>query len=351
MGDETDRLAAVPPWSDAMRRLRELVAQMTAAAQAVAVAGAKVTPPLLAQPLARYADQLLAVSSAVTNPLRRLLDEQQRLVEMMAEWAQQHRSLSEQIAEWADQQRRLSEQMVELARPLLDQSAMLESLQAEWSSRSPDSAPLTPGAKTAAKKAPARKAPAKKVPAPRRSLQRGRRRRARADRSGVSPQPVPRLLAGQLHVRPRLASMTIHLWPNIASVRGVTRSRRRTRGRRPATVPVIRSAACSRCALPNRCFRDAGSGSSRRDHGWISSVSDAHPAHERPAVDAMGVPDSTIGAFAAAAVPEALSTERSRRRPMSRPERDDRRSANSVRPPRTIRHCGRRRAESGNGDS
>jgi peptidoglycan hydrolase CwlO-like protein len=128
----------------------------------VAVAGAKATPPALAQPLARYADQLLTVSSAVTTPLRRLLDEQERLVEMMAEWAEQHRHLSEQIAEWADQQRRLSEQMVELARPLLDQSAMLESLQAEWSGRSPDSAPPTSGAKTAARKAQAKKASVKK---------------------------------------------------------------------------------------------------------------------------------------------------------------------------------------------
>lgn len=162
MGDEADRLATVPTWTDAMRRLREMAAQMTAAAQAVAVAGAKTTPPALAQPLARYADQLLAVSAAVTTPLRRLLDEQERLVEMMAEWAEQHRHLSEQIADWADQQRQLSEQMVELARPFLDQSVMLESLQAEWSGRSPDSAPPTSGAKTAAKKAPAKKTPAKK---------------------------------------------------------------------------------------------------------------------------------------------------------------------------------------------
>jgi hypothetical protein len=119
-----------------MRRMRDLATQMTTAAQAAAVAGAKATPPALAQPLARYADQLLAVSAAVTTPLRGLLDEQERLVEMMAGWADQHRQLSEQIAGWADQQRRVSEQMVELARPLLDQSAMLESLQSEWSGRS-----------------------------------------------------------------------------------------------------------------------------------------------------------------------------------------------------------------------
>ena len=145
MSDEPDRLMTAPTWNDAMRRLRELAAQMTAAAQAVAVAGAKATPPVLAQPLARYAEQLLAVSAAVTTPLRRLLDEQERLVALMAEWAEQHRQQSEQIADWADQQRRMSEQMVELARPFLDQSAMLESLQAEWSSRSPDSCAVRAG--------------------------------------------------------------------------------------------------------------------------------------------------------------------------------------------------------------
>ena len=171
MTDEADR-PAIPMWTDAMRRMREFAAQMTAAAQAAAVVGAKATPSAMAQPLARYAEQLLAVTAAVTTPLRRLLDEQERLVEMMAEWAEQHRRLSEQIADWADQQRRLSEQMVDLARPLLDQSALLESLQAEWSGRSRDSEPLAPATTTAAKKAPARKAPAKKSAAKKASTRR-----------------------------------------------------------------------------------------------------------------------------------------------------------------------------------
>jgi hypothetical protein len=158
VSDETDRPTAVPIWTDAMRRLRELAAQLTAAAQAAAVAGAKATPPAFAQPLAVYAEQLLAVSAAVTTPLRRLLDEQERLVEMMAEWAEQHRQLSEQIAGWAEQQRHLSEQMADLARPFLDQSAMLESLQAEWRGRTRDQESPTTAKKAPAKKSAARKA-------------------------------------------------------------------------------------------------------------------------------------------------------------------------------------------------
>jgi len=167
VADDSDRLAPVAIWNDGMRRLRELAGQMAEAAQAVAVAGARATPPALAQPLAGYTNQLLAISAAVTTPLRRLLDEQEQLVESMAEWAQQHQRLSEQIAEWADQQRQLSERMLELARPLLDQSAMLESLQAEWSARSDDIEPLPSDSeaaprKTAAKKSSARKSSAKK---------------------------------------------------------------------------------------------------------------------------------------------------------------------------------------------
>jgi len=157
MSDEADRAAAGPTWSDALRRLRELSAQITAAAQSAAVAGAKATPPALAQPLARYAGQLLAVNAAITTPLRKLLDEQEQLVTKMADWAEQHRQMSEQIADWADQQRRLSEQMIDLARPFLDQSAMLESLQAEWNDRSPDNQERTPTKQTTAKRTAAKK--------------------------------------------------------------------------------------------------------------------------------------------------------------------------------------------------
>jgi hypothetical protein len=78
----------------------------------------------------------------------------------MAEWAEQHRQMSEQIADWADQQRRLSEQMIELARPFLDQSAMLESLQAEWNNRSSD----TEERGTTAKRAPAKRTAKKASP-------------------------------------------------------------------------------------------------------------------------------------------------------------------------------------------
>jgi hypothetical protein len=115
-----------------MRQWREMSEQMAAAAQELMVSSARATPRALSQPLARYSEQLLAVSTAMTDPMRRLLDEQAKLVERMADWAEQHRKLSEQVAGWARQQQELSERMDQLARPFLDQSSMLERLHAAW---------------------------------------------------------------------------------------------------------------------------------------------------------------------------------------------------------------------------
>ena len=137
---ESTESAAASPWAESMRQWREMSAQMTAAAQALMVSSAKATPRALSQPLARYSEQLLAVSSAITDPMRRLLDEQEQLVQRMAEWAEQHRKLSEQVAGWARQQQELSERMIQLARPFLDQSSMLERLHEAWSAPEEDDA-------------------------------------------------------------------------------------------------------------------------------------------------------------------------------------------------------------------
>jgi hypothetical protein len=145
VSDDQDRSGLPPAWWEGMRRLRELGEQVAAAARAAAAAGAKATPPALARPLAGYTEQLLSVSSAITDPLQQLLDEQERLVERMGDWARQHRQLSDQIAQWADQQRELSERVIALARPFLDQSAMLETLNAEWSRRTAEPEGDAPG--------------------------------------------------------------------------------------------------------------------------------------------------------------------------------------------------------------
>src|SRR4029077_9543918 len=63
VSDEQDPFGVPPAWSEGMRRLRELGEQIAAAGRAAAAAGARVTPPALAQPLAGYTEQLLRVSS------------------------------------------------------------------------------------------------------------------------------------------------------------------------------------------------------------------------------------------------------------------------------------------------
>jgi hypothetical protein len=136
VSDEQDPFGFPATWFEGMRRLRELGEQVAAASRAAAAAGARATPPTLARPLAGYTEQLLNVSSAITNPLQHLLDEQERLVERMAEWAEEHRLLTEQIAQWADQQRELSEHIIALARPFLDQTAMLQTLNDVWRGQS-----------------------------------------------------------------------------------------------------------------------------------------------------------------------------------------------------------------------
>jgi len=138
VSDEQDRFGFATSWAEGMRRLRELSEQVAAAARSAAAVGAKATPPALARPLARYTEQVLAASSAITNPLQQLLEQQEQLVEQMADWAEQHQQLSDQIAQWAAQQRESSERISDLARPFLDQSAMLETLSAEWGRRSSD---------------------------------------------------------------------------------------------------------------------------------------------------------------------------------------------------------------------
>jgi methyl-accepting chemotaxis protein len=94
-------------------------------AQAAATAGAQVTPDFLAGPLADLAEGVAGLSDTITGPLRHLLEEQERLAELMADWSEQHRKMSEQIAFWAGEHRRLTEQMQKVVKPLLEQTETL----------------------------------------------------------------------------------------------------------------------------------------------------------------------------------------------------------------------------------
>jgi len=132
VADRAGGVDPLPSWGDIARRLRALNEQMSAAARAFAVTAAKETPTALSQPMARYAQQLLAATTAITDPLRRLLDENARLAERVGQWAEQHREMADQMARWAEQQRLLTDQMSDLARPFLQQTEMLQELHTIW---------------------------------------------------------------------------------------------------------------------------------------------------------------------------------------------------------------------------
>jgi hypothetical protein len=109
-----------------IRPLHDLIETLQSASRAVAERGARVsaraTPDFLAGPLADYVESITELTENLTGPLTKLLEEQQRLAALMAEWAEKHRELSEQIAMWAEQHQRISEQMHQLAAPALAQA-------------------------------------------------------------------------------------------------------------------------------------------------------------------------------------------------------------------------------------
>ena len=111
---------------DLLRSLQELGETITAAATEAVAARAKAVPSVVAAPLAEYLERAAELNSTLTEPLRKLLDEQQQMAERLAGWAEQHRELSEQIAKWAEQHRKLTDQMQQLVRPALDRSEKMK---------------------------------------------------------------------------------------------------------------------------------------------------------------------------------------------------------------------------------
>ncbi|HXY43084.1 MAG TPA: hypothetical protein VEH29_02755 [Acidimicrobiales bacterium] len=118
--------SAASPMAELLQSLQRIVALISEAAvdeaEAAATAGAQITPDFLAGPLAELAERAAGMTEAVTGPLHKLLVEQQRLADLMADWSEQHRRMSEQIAAWAEEHRRMTEQMQRLVRPLLEQT-------------------------------------------------------------------------------------------------------------------------------------------------------------------------------------------------------------------------------------
>jgi hypothetical protein len=82
--------------------------------------------------LIRYAEQVSAVPRLWAGPLRHIVDEQRRLAELMAAWAEQHRQLAEQLAESAELLRRLSEEGAAIVDPILTYAERVSDVTDSW---------------------------------------------------------------------------------------------------------------------------------------------------------------------------------------------------------------------------
>ena len=115
--------SAMEPWADISRRVAEAIRSATQSG-----AGALPGSDLLL----RYAEQVSSVPRLWAEPLRRIVEEQRRLAELMAAWAEQHRRLAEQLAESAEHLRRLSEEGAALVDPILGYAARVSDVTDSW---------------------------------------------------------------------------------------------------------------------------------------------------------------------------------------------------------------------------
>jgi len=123
-GKQADQLRA------GLQQLTDLARQVTEAAQSWTAGVAGRTPG--SEVMIRYAEQLSAVPRMWVEPLRRIVEEQVRLAELMASWAEQHRKLAEQLAESAEHLRRLAADGAALVDPILTYTARLSDVADSW---------------------------------------------------------------------------------------------------------------------------------------------------------------------------------------------------------------------------
>jgi len=123
MAEEPSTASPMAELLQSLQHIASLISEAAAdEAKAAATAGAQLTPDFLAGPLAELAERAAGMTERITGPLHKLLEEQQRLADLMADWSEQHRRMSEQIAAWAEEHRRMTEQMQRLVKPLLEQT-------------------------------------------------------------------------------------------------------------------------------------------------------------------------------------------------------------------------------------
>ena len=123
MSEEHPSTSPIGELLQSLQHIASLIMEAAAdEAQTAATAGAHITPDFLAGPLGELAERVAGMTESLTGPLHKLLAEQQRLADLMAEWSEQHRKMSAQIATWAEEHRRMTEQMQRLVKPLIEQT-------------------------------------------------------------------------------------------------------------------------------------------------------------------------------------------------------------------------------------
>lgn len=82
-------------------------------------------PPAVADELRRGAEELVDLSTAWIEPVRRLSEDHRRFAEQMATWAERHRAFAEEMASWAGDPAVLRRHMASVSSPLLGYSEQL----------------------------------------------------------------------------------------------------------------------------------------------------------------------------------------------------------------------------------
>lgn len=111
---------AVSALGHVMERVSRLARDMVDQGRFVAT-----RPPAVADELRRGAEELVDLSTAWMEPVRRLSEDHRRFAEEMATWAERHRAFAEEMASWADTQRSFAEHMASVSSPLLGYSEQL----------------------------------------------------------------------------------------------------------------------------------------------------------------------------------------------------------------------------------
>src|SRR3712207_3333823 len=110
----------LPGAADTFRRLQERGAQFASAAQTMVEEFTRNTSPSFAEPLLWFGPRLAETSMMWVAPMRDMLEQQQELVDTMAQWAEQQRQIADRFAAIAERQRAMTEQLQSLMRPGLD---------------------------------------------------------------------------------------------------------------------------------------------------------------------------------------------------------------------------------------